>query len=84
MMDLIVEKTIKVNYVIDNTPAESKKLLSVSIPTQKYTYSKVTSSMSKHCFPFLSAAISFDDDGERQETHLLAQWRLLVLVCQMS
>ena len=51
MMDLIVEKTIKVNYVIDNTPAESKKLLSVSIPTSKPRNCENCMLLSLFCMP---------------------------------
>ena len=46
MMDLIVEKTnLKINYVVDNTPPESKKLLS-----DKYTYLKTTDLREMYAF----------------------------------
>ena len=46
MMDLIVEKAdLKINYVIDNTPLELKKLLS-----DKYTYFKTTDLREMYAF----------------------------------
>ena len=67
MMDLIVEKTIKVNYVIDNTPAESKKLLSVSIPTSKPRNCENCMLLSLFCMPVDFSAL------------LWTQWKFCLL-----